>query len=99
MVSEEVNPFGIPKLFIFGTVASGLVFGVVVGLTLIICKHKKVYYHSFVTASKPLMQRFLSPIDQPRLNYGLERSNSAIANVFQQIILASRRSRGRIQYI
>ena len=43
MISEEVNPFGIPKLFIFGTVASGLVFGVVVGLTLIICKHKKVY--------------------------------------------------------
>ena len=46
MISEEVNPFGIPKLFIFGTVASGLVFGVVVGLTLIICKHKKVFYHS-----------------------------------------------------
>ena len=44
MISEEVNPFGIPKLFIFGTVASGLVFGVVVGLTLIICKHKKVYF-------------------------------------------------------
>ena len=35
---EEKNAFGnirIPKLYIFGTVASGLVFGVVVGLTLI----------------------------------------------------------------
>merc|ERR1711935_3691 len=38
---NEVATFGIPKLFIFGTVASGLVFGVVVGLTLIVCKHKK----------------------------------------------------------
>ena len=47
MESEEVNPFGIPKLFIFGTVASGLVFGVVVGLTLIICKHKKVHFPRF----------------------------------------------------
>jgi len=75
MVSEEVNPFGIPKLFIFGTVASGLVFGVVVGLTLIICKHKKVYYDSFVTATKPLIQRFLSPIDQFRPNHGFKRLN------------------------
>ena len=54
MVSEEVNPFGIPKLFIFGTVASGLVFGVVVGLTLIICKHKKVYYHSLARVRRHL---------------------------------------------
>ena len=40
--ANDVANFGIPKLFIFGTVASGLVFGVVVGLTLIVCKHKKV---------------------------------------------------------
>ena len=39
---EIIENFRIPKLYIFGTVASGLVFGVVVGLTLIICKHKKI---------------------------------------------------------
>ena len=42
--NEPLTAFGgfrIPKLYIFGTVASGLVFGVVVGLTMIICKHKK----------------------------------------------------------
>ncbi|CBY42679.1 unnamed protein product [Oikopleura dioica] len=32
---------GNPKLYIFGTVASGVIFGVVVGLTMIIFKHKK----------------------------------------------------------
>ena len=38
---DTFSSLRIPKLYVFGTVASGLVFGVVVGLTLIVCKHKK----------------------------------------------------------
>ena len=41
---ESETPFGIPKLFIFGTVASGLVFGVVVGFSLMVYKRKKVSF-------------------------------------------------------